>query len=314
MTKAPSSLQELRRRIYRKAKSETTHRFWGLFVHITKIETLEEAYRIAKGNGGAPGIDGQSFQDIESVGRAVFLAAVREDLVTGRYKPMPNRRVEIPKGNGKVRTLQIPCIRDRVVQGALKLILEAIFEADFCPNSYGFRPKRSPHRALAEVRRSVMRRMSTVIDVDLSRYFDTIRHLVFLDKIAKRIQDPQVMHLVKQVNKAGGKLGVPQGGPFSPLAANIYLNEMDWFFDAICSKTAEGEYEAVNYPRFADDIVITVSGHHTKRGWAERARQRIQEQIAPLGVELNQEKTRMVNTLNGEAFGFLGFDLRRVRK
>ncbi len=314
MTKAPSNLQELRRRIYRKAKSETTHRFWGLFVHITKTETLEEAYRIAKGNGGAPGIDGQSFQDIESVGRVAFLAAVREDLVTDRYKPMPNRPVEIPKGNGKFRTLQIPCIRDRVVQGALKLILEAVFEADFCPTSYGFRPKRSPHQALAQVRRSVMRRMSTVIDVDLSRYFDTIRHSVLLDKIAKRIQDPQVMGLVKQIIKAGGSVGVPQGGPFSPLAANIYLNELDWFFDAIRRKTAEGEFEAVNYHRFADDIVITVSGHHTKRGWAERALQRLQEQITPLGVELNLEKTKMVNTLNGEAFGFLGFDLRRVRK
>lgn len=314
MTKTPGNLQELRRRIYRKAKSETTHRFWGLFVHITKIETLEEAYRIAKRNGGAPGIDGQTFQDIESGGLAAFLAAVREDLVTGRYEPRPNRKVEIPKGNGKFRTLQIPCIRDRVVQGALKLILEAVFEADFCSNSYGFRPKRSPHRALAEVRRSVMRRMSTVIDVDLSRYFDTIRHSVLLDKIAKRIQDPQVMRLVKQIIKVGGKVGVPQGGPFSPLAANIYLNEVDWFFDAIRRKTAEGDYEAVNYHRFADDIVITVSGHHTKRGWAERALQRLQEQIAPLGVELNLEKTKMVNTLRGEAFGFLGFDLRRVRK
>jgi group II intron reverse transcriptase/maturase len=222
--------------------------------------------------------------------------------------------VEIPKGNGKVRTLQIPCIRDRVVQGALKLILEAVFEADFCTNSYGFRPQRSPHRALAEVRRSVLRRMSTIIDVDLSRYFDTIRHSVLLDKIAKRIQDPQVMHLVKQILKAGGQIGVPQGGPFSPLAANIYLNEVDWFFDAVRRQTAEGDYEAVNYHRFADDIVITVSGHHTKQGWAERARQRLQEQTAPLGVELNLEKTRMVNTLRGEAFGFLGFDLRRVRK
>jgi RNA-directed DNA polymerase len=125
---------------------------------------------------------------------------------------------------------------------------------------------------------------------------------VLLDKIAKRIQDPQVMHLVKQIIKVGGKLGVPQGGPFSPLA-NIYLNELDWFFDAIRCKTAEGDYEAVNYHRFADDIVITV-----------RALQRLREQIAPLGVELNLEKTKMVNTLKGEAFGFLGFDLRRVRK
>src|SRR5271167_1520979 len=198
MTKPPISLQDLRRRIYRKAKSDQAHRFWGLFVHITKIGTLEEAYRAAKRNGGAPGIDGQAFEDIEQAGRAGFLAAIREDLETGRYEPTPNRRVDIPKGNGKVRTLQIPCIRDRVVQGALKLILEAIFEADFCPNSYGFRPKRSPHRALAEVRRSLMRRMTTVIDVDLAKYFDNVRHDVLLGKIAKRVYDPQVLHLVKQ--------------------------------------------------------------------------------------------------------------------
>jgi group II intron reverse transcriptase/maturase len=314
MTKAPISLQELRRRIYRKAKSDKTYRFWGIFVHITKPETLEETYRAAKRNGGAPGLDGQTFEDIERTGRPEFLATVREELITGRYKPQPNRRVDIPKGNGKFRTLQIPCIRDRVVQGAVKLILEAIFEADFCSNSYGFRPQRSPHRALAEVRRSVLRRMSTVIDVDLSRYFDTIRHSVLLDKIATRVQDPQVLHLVKQIIKAGGKIGVPQGGPFSPLAANIYLNETDWAFDAIRRKTAQGSYEAVNYHRFADDIVITVDGHHSKRGWAERALQRLQEQLAPLGVELNEEKTKVVNLLKGEAFGFLGFDLRRVRK
>jgi retron-type reverse transcriptase len=110
MIKASIHLQELRRRIYRKAKSDKTHRFWGLFVHVTNAETLEEAYRIAKGNGGAAGADGQKFQDIESTGRPAFLAAVREDLITGRYKPMPNRRVEIPKGNGKVRTLQIPTV------------------------------------------------------------------------------------------------------------------------------------------------------------------------------------------------------------
>jgi group II intron reverse transcriptase/maturase len=314
MIKAPIGLQELRRRIYRKAKSDKTHRFWGIFGHIAKMETLEEAYRLAKRNGGAAGLDGQTFEDIEAAGLNAFLAEIRDDLLTGRYKPQPNRRVAIPKENGKVRILQIPCIRDRVVQGALKLILEAIFEADFCPNSYGYRPKRSPHRALAEVRRSVLRRMSIVIEVDLSRYFDMIRHSTLLDKIARRVQDPQVLHLIKQILKAGGKVGVPQGGPFSPLAANIYLNEVDWTFDAIRRKTAEGPYEAVNYHRFADDIVITVSGHHTKRGWAERALQRLQESLIPLGVELNREKTQLVDTLKGEAFGFLGFDLRRVRK
>ncbi len=190
-----------------------------------------------------------------SEGLEEFLAAIQNDLLSGRYEPQPNRAVEIPKDNGKVRMLQIPCIRDRVVQGAVKLILEAIFEADFCPNSHGFRPKRSPHHALAEVRRSVLRRMNIVIDVDLTQYFDNIRHSVLLEKIARRVQDPQVMHLIKQIIKVGGQVGVPQGGPFSPLAANIYLNEVDWYYDEIRRKTAQGSFEAVNYHRFADDSV-----------------------------------------------------------
>jgi group II intron reverse transcriptase/maturase len=314
MRKAPSSLQDLRRQIYRKAKSDKTHRFWGLFVHIAKTETLAEAYQQAKRNGGAPGPDGQTFADIEAAGCESFLEALRDELLAGTYQPQPNRAVEIPKGEGKVRKLQIPCIRDRVVQGALRLILEAIFEADFCPNSYGYRPKRSPHQALAEVRRSLLRRMSTVIEVDVARYFDTIRHSLLLEQIARRVQDPAVLHLVKQILKAGGKIGVPQGGPFSPLAANIYLNEVDWAFDAIRRRTAQGPYEAVNYHRFADDIVITVSGHHTKRGWAARALQRLQEHLARLGVEVNLEKTAVVDTVRGEAFGFLGFEFRRVRR
>jgi len=314
MTKAPIGLQDLRRRIYRKAKSDKAHRFWGIFVHVTKIETLREAYRLSKRNGGAPGIDGLSFDDIEAMPPERFLEDIRRDLMTGSYKPQKNRQVDIPKGKGKVRTLQIPCIRDRVVQGALKLILEAIFEADFCSNSYGYRPKRSPHLALAEVRRSVLRRMSIVIDVDLSSYFDTIQHAKLLSLIAKRIQDPQVLRLIKQIIKATGKVGVPQGGPFSPLAANIYLNEVDWAFDAIRRRTAQGSYEAVNYHRFSDDIVITVSGHSSKQGWAERELERLEEAVKPLGVALNHDKTRMVNTLTGEAFGFLGFDFRRVPK
>jgi group II intron reverse transcriptase/maturase len=312
MIKAPISLQDLRRRIYCKAKSDKMHRFWGIFVHIAKKETLREAYRLSKKNAGASGIDGKTFADIEAEGVDQFLEDIRQDLLAGHYRPQKNRRVDIPKEGGKVRTLQIPCIRDRVVQGAVKLILEAIFEADFCPNSYGYRPKRSPHRALAEVRRSVLRRMWTVIDVDLSSYFDTIQHAKLLSLIAKRVQDPQVLHLVKLIVKATGKVGVPQGGPFSPLAANIYLNEVDWAFDAIRCQTAQGPYEAVNYHRFADDIVITVSGHRSKRGWAERALERLQEELAPLKVTLNREKTRIADTLRGEAFGFLGFDFRRV--
>src|SRR5262249_4621636 len=158
----------------------------------------------------------QTVADIEAAGCESFLEALRGELLAGTYQPQPNRAVEIPKGEGKVRKLQIPCIRDRVVQGALRLILEAIFEADFCPNSYGYRPKRSPHQALAEVRRSLLRRMSTVIEVDGARYFDTIRHSLLLEQIARRVQDPAVLHLVKQILKAGGKIGVPQGGPATP--------------------------------------------------------------------------------------------------
>ncbi len=133
------------------------------------MTTLHEAYQRAKKNGGAPGIDGQSFADVEQEGVIPFLRNIQVELQAGTYRPQANRKVDIPKANGKMRTLQIPSIRDRVVQGALKLILEAIFEADFCPNSYGFRPKRSPHQALAEVRRSILRRMTTVIDIDLFR-------------------------------------------------------------------------------------------------------------------------------------------------
>ena len=186
MIKTLVNLQDLRRRIYRKAKSDKMHRFWGIFVHITKIETLREAYEISKRNGGSPGIDGLTFEQIEENSLSDFLLEIKEELINNTYRPMPNRKVEIPKGNGKFRTLQIPCIKDRVVQGAIKLILEAIFEADFCNNSYGFRPKRSQHRAIAEVRRSIQRRMFTVIDVDLSKYFDNIKHAVLLDKIAKK--------------------------------------------------------------------------------------------------------------------------------
>jgi len=253
MTKAPIDPQELRRRMYRKAKSDPQHRFWGIFIHIAKREVLEKAYLQAKRNGGAPGVDGQTFADIEASGEAAFLEGLRDELLRGTYRPRSNRPVDVLKGDGKKRTLQIPCIRDRVVQGALKWVIEPIFEADFCPNSYGFRPGRSPHRALAEVRKSLYRRMTTVIDVDLSRYFDTIRHSILLHRIARRVQDPQVLHLVKQIIKAGGRIGVPQGGPFSPLAANIYLNEVDWYFDAMRRRTAEGNYEYVNYHRFADD-------------------------------------------------------------
>ena len=146
MTKAPIDLQDLRRRIYAKAKAEPSWRFWGLYVHVCKVETLQAAYKLAKENNGSPGIDGVTFDAVESVGRTEFLEQLREELSSGAYVPQRVRKVGIPKSGGRLRTLSIPTIRDRVVQGALKLILEPIFEADFQPGSFGYRPKRSAHR------------------------------------------------------------------------------------------------------------------------------------------------------------------------
>ena len=228
MTTEPGSLQDLRQRIYDTAKAETTKRFWGLFVHVAKLETLRAGYDLAKRNNGAPGIDGVTFAAIEASGIDAFLAQLRDELVTRTYRPLRNRRVEIPKGDGtKVRVLGIPAIRDRVVQGALKHILEPIFEADFHDGSYGYRPQRSAQAAVARVAAAITTNKTRVIDVDLAAYFDTVRHDLLLGKVARRVQDSEILHLLKLMLKASGKRGVPQGGVISPLLSNIYLHEVD---------------------------------------------------------------------------------------
>src|SRR5713226_1223133 len=185
MIKAPFKLQDLRRRLYVKAKAEPTWRFWGLYVHVCKRETLWEAYQLAKENDGAPGIDGVTFQAIEAEGLEGFLERLREELVQRRYRPQRLRKVGIPKEGGKIRQLSIPCIRDRVVQGALKLILEPIFEADFQPGSFGYRPKKSAHAAIQRVSEAIVRHMTYVVDLDLRSYFDTVRHSLVLAKVAR---------------------------------------------------------------------------------------------------------------------------------
>src|SRR5256885_13735089 len=172
MINAPINLQDLRRRIYVKAKTEPTWRFWGLYVHVCKKETLQEAYQMAKSNDGAPGIDGVTFEAIEESGVESFLKQIRDELVSNTYRPMRARKKEIPKDGGtKVRVLSIPSIRDRVVQGALKLILEPIFEADFQTGSYGYRPKRTAHEAVYRVAKAIDQRKTRVIDLDLQAYF-----------------------------------------------------------------------------------------------------------------------------------------------
>ena len=217
MTKTPVTLQDLRRRIYAKAKAESSWRFWGLYVHICKPETLQEAYQLAKANNGAPGIDGVTFAAIEASGVDEFLEQIRHELVTRTYRPMRLRHHAIPKNGGKgVRVLSIPTIRDRVVQGAFKLILEPIFEADFQPGSYGYRPKRSAHDAVVRVAEAIVKYKTRVIDVDLHAYFDNIRHHLLLAQVAQRVNDPDVLHGLKLMLKASGTKGVAQGGVLSP--------------------------------------------------------------------------------------------------
>jgi len=210
MIKASIDVQDLRRRIYVKAKAEPSWRFWGLYVHVCKMETLRAAYEMAKQNDGAPGVDGVTFEDIEAQGAEALLEQIRGELTGGTYMPLPARKQEIPKDGGKVRVLSIPAIRDRVVQGALKLILEPVFEADFQPGSFGYRPRRTAHDAIERVAAAIVRRKTRVLDFDLRAYFDNVRHDRLLEKVAQRIDDADIMHLLKIMLKASGKKGVPQ--------------------------------------------------------------------------------------------------------
>jgi RNA-directed DNA polymerase len=313
MIKAPVSIQDLRRKMYLKAKSEKTWRFWGLYVHVCKMETLREAYKMAKKNNGAPGIDGVTFEAIEESGLEAFLEQIRDELVSGTYRPMRNRRKEIPKDKNKVRILGIPCIRDRVVQGALKLILEPIFEADSQDGSYGYRPKRTAHAAVGRVAEAVVKNKTRVIDVDLKAYFDNVRHDILLRKIAERVDDDDVMRLLKLILEANGKRGVPQGGVISPLLSNVYLNEVDKMLERAKEVTRQGRYTYIEYARFADDLVILVDGFR-KWNWLEKAAyRRLLEELNKLDVQVNQEKTRIVDLTKDETFSFLGFDFRRVK-
>jgi RNA-directed DNA polymerase len=313
MTVPSVRLQDLRRRIYGTAKADPTKRFWGLYVHVAKRETLRTAYDLAKRNNGAPGIDGVTFEAIEGGGVEAFLMQLRDELVTRTYRPLRNRRVEIPKGGGKDRVLGIPAIRDRVVQGALKLILEPIFEADFCDGSYGYRPRRTAQAAVARVEKSIVHGKTRVIDLDLAAYFDTVRHDLLLGKVARRVRDGEILHLLKLMLRTSGKRGVPQGGVLSPLLANIYLTEVDAMLERAKRMTQEGAYRRVEYARYADDLVILVDWHRRHDWLLTAIHRRLREEFAKLDLRVNEAKSRIADLRQGETFGFLGFDFRRVR-
>jgi RNA-directed DNA polymerase len=314
MIKAPSSLQDLQRRIYTKAKAEPSWRFWGLYVHVCKMETLYEAYRLAKANNGAPGSDGVTFEAIEASGVEAFLQQIRDELVARTYQPMRLRHKAIPKDGGtKVRVLSIPTIRDRVVQGALKLILEPIFEADFQPGSYGYRPKRSAQDAVLRVADAIVKYKTRVIDVDLQAYFDNVRHHLLVAKVAQRVSDSDILHVLKLILKASGKQGVPQGGVISPLLSNLYLTEVDRMLERAKEVTRRGPYTYLEYARFADDLVILVDAYPQHDWLLKAVEKRLREELAVLHVTINEAKSRIVNLATGESFGFLGFEFRRVR-
>jgi RNA-directed DNA polymerase len=314
MTNAPISLQDLRRRIYHKAKAEPAWRFWGLYVHVCKQETLQEAYRAAKQNNGAPGSDGVTFEAIEERGTEAFLQELRNELVTYTYRPQRLRRVEIPKAGGKgVRVLSIPTIRDRVVQGAGKLILEPIFEADFQPGSFGYRPKRSAQDAVQRVAEAIVGHKTRVIDVDLRAYFDNIRHHQVLEKVARRVNDAQVLHLLKLILAATGKKGVGQGSVLSPLLSNLYLTEVDQMLERAKEVTRRGPYTHLEYCRWADDLVVLVDAYPRQDWLVTAVTKRLGEEVAKIQVEINPEKSRLVDLSKGESFDFLGFTFRWIR-
>ena len=312
MTMTSTKVQELRKRIGEKAKADPHHRFWGLYTHVWKLEVLWEAYQLAKKNHGAPGVDGVTFDQIEAQGVDAFLKTLSTELQTRAYCPLPCRQATIPKEGDRVRTLKIPAIRDRVVQGAVRLILEPIFEEDFQPGSYGYRPNRSAHQALERVRIGLNGHLRQVIDLDLKSYFDTVRHDLLLSKLAKRIRDRDLLRLCKIILKASGKRGLPQGSVIGPLWANVYLNDVDQMLERAQTVTKQGPYETVQYTRFADDLVVLISTHRRVKHWARAVERRLREELVKLDLTGNEEKTRVVDFDTGHPFDFLGYTFRWV--
>ncbi len=312
MTTVSIGVQDLRTRIGEKAKADPQHRFWGLYTHVWKLDVLREAYRLAKQNHGAPGVDGVTFEQVEAEGVEGLLSTLSDELRGKTYQPLPCRQVKIPKDGGKERTLKIPAVRDRIVQGALRLILEPIFEADFQPGSYGYRPNRTAHEALERVSEGLNKRLHQVIDLDLASYFDTVRHDLLLSKLARRVRDDDVMWLSNRILKSGGKRGLPQGSVIGPLWANVFLDDVDRMLERAQATTKQGSYEVVRYTRFADDLVVLVSAHPQAAHWAKVVERRLREELGKLDLTVNEEKSRVVDFGAGEPFDFLGYTFRWV--
>jgi RNA-directed DNA polymerase len=317
MLETPEQIRELQRKLYQKAKQEPKFRFYLLYDKVYRLDILGHAYDLVRANKGAAGVDGQTFESIEGTERGAqeYLENLAQELRAKTYKPMPVRRVYIPKADGGKRPLGIPTIKDRIVQMATKLVIEPIFEADFQENSYGFRPKRNAHQAMDDIATHLRAGRTQVIDADISKYFDTIPHDKLLKEVAKRIVDKNILRLIKMWLTApvveeedgtkrykGNDKGTPQGGVISPLLANIYLNILDTLWKV---KRIQEEYGA-RLIRYADDFVVLC------RGNTERVRQGIERILAHLGLSLNEQKTKTVDARK-ESFNFLGFTVMLKR-
>ena len=308
----PDKVRQLQITLYRKAKAEPKYRFWSLYGELLRPEVLEAALAAQERNDGAAGVDGQSLASItaDPVKRQQWLDRLQRELKTKTYRPSPVRRVMIPKSSGGQRPLGIPTVKDRVVQTAVCLLLMPIFEADFHPRSYGFRPKRRAHQAIEEIQKAVSQGYVEIIDADLSKYFDSIPHRQLMRRVAQRVSDGSVLGLVKgglrapvvEEDKDGtrrvlpNRCGTPQGGVISPLLANLYLNPLDHGVQQKCA----GQARLV---RYADDFVIAC-----RPGQKRQVLERTKKWLTAHGLTLNEKKTRVVD-IRQEGVNFLGFNL-----
>ena len=309
----PEQIRMLQRKLYSKAKQEPAYRFYLLYDKIYREDILAHAYRLAAANAGACGVDGETFEGIESRGLEGWLESVRKELKDRTYKPQAVRRVLIPKPNGGERPLGIPTIRDRVVQTATKIVIEPIFEANLEPEAYGYRPKRNAEEAIEKVHGLICSGYTDVVDADLSKYFDTIPHGELMKSVARRIVDRDVLHLIKmwltvpveergedgKSRWTGGKgntSGTPQGGVISPLLANLYMNR----FLKYWRMSGRAEAYRASIVNYADDFVILSRGH------AAEAMEWTRGVMQKLKLSLNESKTSIRNARK-ESFDFLGY-------